>query len=680
MPIQRCTLSGGKKGWKWGKSGKCYPTRAQAVRQAIAIRAGGYTANVAASTLRTDPTLTGALRRRFMADLAGRFNRFKRQIVRVVGREDWFGLKDNQSLVVQQSLSLSSTQFDITDLEVVSKIRDLQARLDPNDVLELERNAHITVRFGLHTSDPQPVAQITEGFGGVSVRLGTLSLSTSGPPKIDPNGSFIIQQRFRFLTSPEKIAKFQAIIQKELQGQVLFIPDASQVESAYWHKYIEEGYQKGAGRAFDNVRKPALTFSPGEGDFFRGSKQEFLRQAFAQKVSVEKVKLLASRVFTELKGVTESMSQQMTRVLTDGLVQGKSPRDTAKELAKRVDVGRSRALTIARTETIRAHSEGNLDALEQLGITEVGVQAEWSAAADACPICTPMDGVVMKISEARGTVPRHPNCRCGWIPSNVGETTAGQKRTKGDIQQSIRKSLKAELPKRTKRTIAQQAQRSTWPGGRKVIDKQRVLSAVQKEQRLRELPVGSRRPLVDCTGAILGNWLAIHARPCKIKEAALQKARAKRAKSSHKPSSAEKQRHAEANEVKLAKQLKGKSLEDNEPMDIILKSKKQEHGIELKTMLDNGNDKITMHPESKARKLLWQEAAPNRTIHTVVLDDRDVFMGGKFKHQFSGSKIYYKRGVGAFRARSMTPVKDVKTLRRLIEASDDELTDILKSL
>jgi hypothetical protein len=39
MPIQRCTLKTGKKGWKWGKSGKCYSTRAGAERQAKAIYA-----------------------------------------------------------------------------------------------------------------------------------------------------------------------------------------------------------------------------------------------------------------------------------------------------------------------------------------------------------------------------------------------------------------------------------------------------------------------------------------------------------------------------------------------------------------------------------------------------------------------------------------------------------------
>lgn len=37
MPVQRV-----KGGYRWGKTGKIYPTRAQAERQGRAIRASGY--------------------------------------------------------------------------------------------------------------------------------------------------------------------------------------------------------------------------------------------------------------------------------------------------------------------------------------------------------------------------------------------------------------------------------------------------------------------------------------------------------------------------------------------------------------------------------------------------------------------------------------------------------------
>jgi hypothetical protein len=42
VPIQSCTLPGGGSGFRWGGSGKCYPTRAQAEAQARAAYSAGY--------------------------------------------------------------------------------------------------------------------------------------------------------------------------------------------------------------------------------------------------------------------------------------------------------------------------------------------------------------------------------------------------------------------------------------------------------------------------------------------------------------------------------------------------------------------------------------------------------------------------------------------------------------
>jgi hypothetical protein len=39
MPIKSCTLPNGKKGYKYGDSGKCYASRKDALRQAAAIKA-----------------------------------------------------------------------------------------------------------------------------------------------------------------------------------------------------------------------------------------------------------------------------------------------------------------------------------------------------------------------------------------------------------------------------------------------------------------------------------------------------------------------------------------------------------------------------------------------------------------------------------------------------------------
>ena len=218
-------------------------------------------------------------------------------------------------------------------------------------------------------------------------------------------------QRWRFHSDPEKVRAFQAWLKAQFQAEVL-----GQDERALWEEYVRQGYAKGAGRAFDDAAR-------------EGSRAQFLRDSFARPETVEKVQLLAGRSFSDLEGVTEQMSRVMTRTLTDALVQGMNPLDAARLLEDNVDgIGRARAETIARTELIRAHASGQLDAFEDLGVEELGVAVEWLITEDdkVCPQCESLSGVVLTLDEARErSIPLHPNCRCAWIPAGVGEKARG---------------------------------------------------------------------------------------------------------------------------------------------------------------------------------------------------------------------------------------------------------------
>lgn len=94
----------------------------------------------------------------------------------------------------------------------------------------------------------------------------------------------------------------------------------------------------------------------------------------------------------------------------------------ARESANRYQtaVHRYRANTIARTETMRAASEGRMQAWNQ-GITEgfIGAnwQKEWIPESDACEICLGLRGkkIGIKDSFSVGEPPAHPNCRCDVI-------------------------------------------------------------------------------------------------------------------------------------------------------------------------------------------------------------------------------------------------------------------------
>lgn len=103
-------------------------------------------------------------------------------------------------------------------------------------------------------------------------------------------------------------------------------------------------------------------------------------------------------------------------------------------------------------------------------------------------------------------------------------------------------------------------------------------------------------------------------------------------------------------------------------MDLFVNEK---HGVELKVMHDqkpqgNSAGRVNMRKDSRERKEAWVADKSGRTAHTVLIDNRDKFDGGKHAGSFSGNKIYYKSGVGAFNLESMTKVGSFKDLRAII--------------
>lgn len=215
---------------------------------------------------------------------------------------------------------------------------------------------------------------------------------------------------WRFGTSDQKVEEFQKWLAVLFNQELTGADDRS-----LWTKFVTQAFEKGIARSFDDYMKTL----PGGKDEKAARKAEFLRASLRNPVAIEKVKLLASRTFSDLQGVTQATGTAMTRVLAEGLARGDSPRVVALKLHEVMGtVTKARALTIARTETIRAHAEGQLVALKDLGVKNLGVQVEWDTAGDGkvCQLCRPMEGLIVPIEKASGMLPRHPNCRCAWKP------------------------------------------------------------------------------------------------------------------------------------------------------------------------------------------------------------------------------------------------------------------------
>lgn len=231
--------------------------------------------------------------------------------------------------------------------------------------------------------------------------------------------------RFSFLTKDEKLRAFNQWLQQQIDADIL---ESSRSTRPWLAKYIESAYKKGLARAYFDSKEPLLKEKL---DFYQGTREQFLQDLFNTAERTSKVRLVYTRAYEELKGVSSTMAQQMSRVMADGLAHGKGPYDIARTLNRTIaEIDRKRARLIARTEVIHAHAEGQLDGFEDLGVEEVGIEAEWATAGDelVCPRCEAMEGKVFKVSEARGLIPLHPNCRCAWIPVIDTKRTQGRKR------------------------------------------------------------------------------------------------------------------------------------------------------------------------------------------------------------------------------------------------------------
>ena len=127
------------------------------------------------------------------------------------------------------------------------------------------------------------------------------------------------------------------------------------------------------------------------------------------------MELIFTRDFDQLKGITEAMSQQISYVISEGILQGENPNDMAKRITDRVEkIGITRAKLLARTEVINAFNLArinNVDAYSDFLGEEVVFR--WISGVDARVRDTHRERNNKFYSKEKVTpLIGEPNCRC----------------------------------------------------------------------------------------------------------------------------------------------------------------------------------------------------------------------------------------------------------------------------
>lgn len=164
------------------------------------------------------------------------------------------------------------------------------------------------------------------------------------------NNADEFQEKFYYRNDEAYVDDFYLWLQQIIDEIVFDNKSVSDAELIFISDYLKQAYVKGIGvtQAYIKTQQPESTQ---QGFFPQSNEQRLLLPQH-----VNRTEQLYTRVYTDLKGVTDTMSTQMRRVLSDGIFQGQGIEKIADSLVDRVEkIGITRAKLIARTEIIRAN-------------------------------------------------------------------------------------------------------------------------------------------------------------------------------------------------------------------------------------------------------------------------------------------------------------------------------------
>ncbi len=150
----------------------------------------------------------------------------------------------------------------------------------------------------------------------------------------------------------------------------------------------------------------------------------------AVKASIENP-LFNANFKDSMKNLTKTDLTKISNEITSGLIQGKGVKEISKAIKGSIDISTQRAITIARTETLRAMSQGQLEATDKMIEKGLKVRKVWSYSyhvkysrplheakdgqyADEDGYFTFSDGVRMLAPRLSGDPNHDVNCRCAY--------------------------------------------------------------------------------------------------------------------------------------------------------------------------------------------------------------------------------------------------------------------------
>jgi SPP1 gp7 family putative phage head morphogenesis protein len=211
---------------------------------------------------------------------------------------------------------------------------------------------------------------------------------------------------------------------KRLQGQIEDIrAELEKNQSLILTEGVKTTYRQGMYYSIDSLVKAKLPFYA---DLTEDGIDKMAANVF-QLIDTQALNFLVNFNIQLAGDVSRELADGINKTIQLGIASGKGAPDIVRDLGSIIKdkdafrragktvfkTAQTRMTLIARTETIRAHNQGQIKFYHTVGVEK----AVWQTAEDerTCPECAPLDGKVYPLDKLP-TLPIHAGGRCYTIP------------------------------------------------------------------------------------------------------------------------------------------------------------------------------------------------------------------------------------------------------------------------
>lgn len=238
-----------------------------------------------------------------------------------------------------------------------------------------------------------------------------------------------IEQDIQFLLKKKKANLDISVLShireiRRLIDLTMYIQSITKIFTVYYNdvakildKGIADHYNSGYEQTEDLIRL---------GKEVEGKLSENVKEIQYGQYDERTVDFIKKHAMEQAKGYSNNKIEQIRSAISNLMLQGRANKSTVRDTVQKIlDVDKSKAEDIARTELSRAYNYGVLDRLTEYSEQNPGehLKKYWHGFAyspETCTYCRPRIGKVYELEDHTEVLPAHVRCRCVWLPMMEG--------------------------------------------------------------------------------------------------------------------------------------------------------------------------------------------------------------------------------------------------------------------